>query len=161
MVAVPKSQMVITMQLGQARAQELIAELPEQAWQRLSCADGAHGPRVYDWARTDIRPLREPGTGHWLLARRNVAAPENIAYYICFADEHTALADLVAVAGARWAIEECFQSAKNETGLDHYQVRGYRAWYRHITLSMAASAFLLRLRQAVKKGDRNTARSCP
>lgn len=159
-VAVPTSQMVITMDLGQERARRLIADLDEQAWERLSCADGAHGPRVYDWVRADIRPWREPGKGHWLLARRSIADPEELAYYICFADENTTLVELARVAGSRWAVEECFQTAKNESGLDHYQVRGYRAWYRHITLSMAALAFLVRLRQEVQKGDRNTPRAC-
>ena len=62
------------------------------------------------------------------------------------------LVRLVRVAGSRWAIEECFQTAKNETGLDHYQVRDYTAWYRHITLSMAAAAFLLLIHQDAKKG---------
>ena len=52
------------------------------------------------------------------------------------------MAELVAVAGARWGIEDCFSEAKNETGLDHYQVRKYQAWYRHVTLSMLAHAFL-------------------
>jgi SRSO17 transposase len=52
------------------------------------------------------------------------------------------LADLVRVAGARWAIEETFQTGKGETGLDHYQARQYTGWYRHITLSMLAHAFL-------------------
>ncbi|GAB2509288.1 SRSO17 transposase [Nocardiopsis aegyptia] len=159
-VAVPKSQMVITMDLGQDRARRLIAGLPDQAWERLSCADGAHGPRVYDWARADIRPWREPGKGHWLLARRSITDPEELAYYICFAGEHTSLEELVRVAGARWAVEECFQTAKNETGLDHYQVRGYWAWYRHITLSMAALAFLVRLRQSIQKGDQDRPRAC-
>ena len=64
---------------------------------------------------------------------------------------------LTAVAGSRWAIEECFQTAKNETGLDHYQVRGYEAWYRHITLFMLAAAFLVITRDAAKKGDPLTA----
>ncbi|WP_376773693.1 IS701 family transposase [Lipingzhangella halophila] len=160
-VAVPKSQMVITMDLGQSRADRLIAGLGEETWHRLSCGEGAHGTRVYDWASADIRPLREPGKAHWLLARRNVNDPDNLAYYICFADESTTVEELVRVAGSRWAIEECFQAAKNETGLDHYQVRGYRAWYRHITLSMAASAFLLWLRQALKKGDQSATRPRP
>jgi SRSO17 transposase len=61
--------------------------------------------------------------------------------------------ELVRVAGSRWAIEECFQTTKNETGLDHYQVRGYEAWYRHITLSMAAAAFLVITRDSAKKGE--------
>ncbi|WP_443029647.1 IS701 family transposase [Spirillospora sp. NBC_01491] len=152
-VAVPRTQMVISMRLAQERAHHLIAELKPDGWQRLSCGDGAHGPRVYDWAAVDIRPWREAGKGHWLLARRNLTHPKEIAYYICFADERTSLAELARVAGSRWAVEECFQAAKNETGLDHYQVRGYGAWYRHITLSMAALVFLVRLQKADKKGD--------
>lgn len=152
-VAVPRTQMVISMKLTQKRVHHLIDELEEDAWQRLSCGDGAHGPRVYDWVAVDIRPLREPGVGHWLLARRSISDPDELAYYICFGQKQTPLEELVRVAGCRWAIEECFQAAKNETGLDHYQVRGYQAWYRHITLSMAASAFLLRLQKACKKGE--------
>lgn len=152
-LAVPKSQMVVSMQLRQRRAHTVIAELDVSAWQRLSCGDGAHGPRVYDWAAAPIRPIREPGRGHWLLARRSLTDPEEIAYYICYGPADTPLAELVRVAGSRWAIEECFQTAKNETGLDHYQVRGYTAWYRHITLSMAAAAFLTILRRDAQKGD--------
>jgi SRSO17 transposase len=97
--------------------------------------------------------LREPGAGHWLLIRRSISDPTELAYYICFGPEDTSIEELIRVAGSRWAVEECFQAAKNETGLDHYQVRGYSAWYRHITLSMAASAFLLRLQQAHQKGE--------
>ncbi|MBH0119561.1 IS701 family transposase [Rhodococcus sp. CX] len=152
-LAVPKTQMVVSMQLRQRRAHTVIAELDASAWQRLSCGDGAHGPRVYDWAAAPIRPLRELGRGHWLLARRSTGDPEQIAYYICYGPAETPLDELVRVAGSRWAIEECFQTAKNETGLDHYQVRGYTAWYRHITLSMVAAAFLTILRRETQKGD--------
>jgi SRSO17 transposase len=161
-LAVPKSQMVISMDLRQRRAHAVIAELAIPDWRRLSCGDGAHGHRLYDWAAVDIRPWREPGRGHWLLARRSIAEPgqtPEIAYYICFGPADTHLADLVRVAGSRWAIEECFQTAKNETGLDHYQVRRYEAWYRHITLSMAAAAFLVITRDAIKKGESMTSRS--
>jgi len=65
-----------------------------------------------------------------------------LAYFWCYAPSGAALAELAAVAGARWAVEDCFAEAKNETGLDQYQVRKYRAWYRHITLAMLAHAFL-------------------
>ncbi len=65
-----------------------------------------------------------------------------LAYYLCFAPTGTTDEQLVAVAGARWAIEECFQTAKSEVGLDHYQVRRYDAWYRHITLAILAAAYL-------------------
>jgi SRSO17 transposase len=152
-LAVPKSQMVISMDLRQRRAHAVIADVEPTAWQRLSCGDGAHGQRIYDWAVVDIRPLRRPDVGHWLLARRSVSDPTEIAYYICFGPAATDLQELVRVAGSRWAIEESFQTAKNETGLDHYQVRRYEAWYRHITLSMAAAAFLVLTRDAAKKGD--------
>jgi SRSO17 transposase len=65
-----------------------------------------------------------------------------LAFYRCAAPAATPLRELVRVAGARWAIEECFHTSKNETGLDHYQVRSYRAWYAHITLAMLAAAYL-------------------
>lgn len=136
---------------GQARAHELIGELPDDAWTRVSCGNGAHGPREYDWAAAAIRPWRREGWAHWLMARRSVTDPADIAYYICFCPTGTSLEELVQVAGSRWMVEECFQTSKNETGLDHYQVRGYTAWYRHITLSMAALAFLAILRVEAKK----------
>jgi len=157
-LAVPKSQMVVTMEFfGQARAHELVGGLPEDAWVRLSCGDGARGPREYDWARAPIRPWRRDGWDHWLLSRRGLADPTEIAYYICFCPTGTPMGELARVAGSRWMVEECFQTAKNETGLDHYQVRGYTAWYRHATLSMAALAFLAILRAEAKKGVREPA----
>ena len=154
-LAVPKSQMVMTMEFfGQARAHALISQLPEDAWMLLSCGDGAHGPREYDWAAAPIRPWRREGWDHWLLARRSLTDPTDIAYCICFCPAGTPLGELARIAGSRWMVEECFQTAKNETGLDHYQVRGYTAWYRHITLSMAALAFLAILRAEAKRGIR-------
>lgn len=155
-LAVPKSQMVISMDLRQRRAHRVIAELDDAVWQRVSAGEGAHGLRLYDWAAVEIRPLRRAGVGHWLLARRSVSDPSELAYYICFGPAETGLPELVRVAGTRWAIEESFQTAKNETGLDHYQVRRYEAWYRHITLSMAAAAFLVITRDAAKKGAPTT-----
>lgn len=75
-----------------------------------------------------------------MLARR--LSDGEIAYYVCYGPSATTLGQLIKIAGSRWQIEECFQAAKNEAGLDHYQVRRYDAWYRHITLSMLAHAFL-------------------
>jgi SRSO17 transposase len=77
-----------------------------------------------------------------LLARRSLDDPTDIAYYVCFHPDTIDRGQIVAVAGARWAIEECFQAAKGQCGLDHYQVRKCDAWYRHITLAMLAHAFL-------------------
>ena len=152
-LAVPCNAMVVSMRLLKERVDRLIAEVDAAGWMRRSCGDGAHGERVYDWAAVPIRPLRRQEWGHWLLSRRSLSDPRKVAYYVCFGPADTSVDELMRVAGSRWAIEECFQIAKNETGLDHYQVRGYEPWYRHITLSMLAAAFLVVTRDAVKKGD--------
>ncbi len=135
------------------RADKLIAGLPAQAWRRLSVGAGAHGPRDYDWARLPIRIGWAPGRGHWLLARRSISDPTEIAYYICYGPRRSSLVDLAWIAGSRWRVEECFQQAKNEAGLDHYQVRSWRAWYAHITLSMLALAWLSGTKALAAKGE--------
>lgn len=126
----------------QKRADEWAATLPATAWQRLSCGAGAKGPREYDWT---VLPLprwgQDPAIFHALLVRRSLTDGE-LAYYVVFAPTGTALQALVTVAGQRWTIEECFELGKNEAGLDEYEVRHWPGWYRHITLSMWALAFL-------------------
>ena len=92
----------------QVRADRLVSGVEESAWVRCSAGNGAKGPRVYDWTAVEIRPLREPGKGHWLLARRSIAKPAELACYVCFGPAGTSLEELVRVAGTRWAIEECF-----------------------------------------------------
>ena len=126
----------------QVRADRLVSQVEETAWVRCSAGDGSKGPRVYDWAAVDIRPLREPGRGYWLLCRRSLADPGELAYYVCYGPAGTTLEELARVAGTRWAIEECFEEAKGQVGLDQYEVRRWDGWYRHITLSMLAQAYL-------------------
>ena len=122
---------------GPRQANELAAGAPKRGWQRLSCGQGSKGDRLYDWL------LIDPGADeHLLLVRRSISKPSELAYYTCHSHTPMPAAELVRVAGSRWGVEETFQFAKNETGLDHYQVRKYDAWYRHITLSMLAAAFL-------------------
>ncbi|WP_033346798.1 IS701 family transposase [Catenuloplanes japonicus] len=121
---------------------DMIGRIRPGAWRRMSCGDGAHGPRIYDWAWTPIRAEFGDNRRGWVLARRSIATGE-IAFYRCYGRRGTRLRELVRVAGARWAIEESFQTAKNEVGLDQYQVRRYDAWYAHITLAMTAAAFLV------------------
>ncbi len=143
-LAVPVNQHVIATvedKLAELRADALAARLPAQAWKKISAGAGAKGPRIYHWARAAIRPL-EPTGGYWLLVRRSLSDPTDLAYYLCHGPERTPLRELVRVAGARWAIEETFQTAKGQVGLDQYQVRRYDSWYRHITLAMLAHAFL-------------------
>jgi SRSO17 transposase len=144
-LAVKRSEALWSMRMRQERAFKLAGQLPARAWRRLSAGDGAKGPRVYAWARVAIRPLREPGRGHWLLVRRSLADGE-LAFYVCYGPAGTTLAELVRVAGTRWMVECSFQQAKGEVGLDHYQVRRWDAWYRHITLAMLANAFLAAMR---------------
>jgi len=144
-LAVPVSQHVITEDprlAGKHRAGDVIAALPAQAWRRRSAGDGAKGERRYDWARTRVRGVNHPDSVYYLLARRSLSDPTDLAYYLCHTSRRATLMELVTVAGSRWAIEETFQTAKGETGLDHYQVRQWTGWYRHITLSMLAHAFL-------------------
>jgi SRSO17 transposase len=122
---------------GPVRADELAALAPTRGWQRLSAGAGNKGQRLYDWL------LINPGADdHQLLVRRSISRPDELAYYIIHTNTPVPMAELVRVAGTRWGVEETFQFAKNETGLDHYQIRKYHAWYRHITLSMLAAAFL-------------------
>jgi SRSO17 transposase len=127
---------------AQVAAARLAEQIPADGWQRLSAGSGAKGPRLYDWAQVPIRPLREPGKGYWLLVRRSISKPEELAYYVCFGPAETSLEELVRVAGMRWAIEESFEEAKGEVGLDQYEVRRWVGWYRHITLVLLAHAFL-------------------
>jgi SRSO17 transposase len=135
----------------QKRADEWATTLPDEAWQRLSCGDGAKGPREYDWA---LLPLPRWGQSadmlHALLVRRSLTDGE-LAYFVVFAPADTPLHTLVTVAGMRWTIEACFETGKDEVGLDEYEVRHWTGWYRHITLSMWALAFLTATRlQAVQ-----------
>ena len=134
--------------------------MPATAWQRLSAGAGAKGPRLYDWARVPIRPLRRARagtTGCWCGAA--CADPTDRAYYVCFGPAGTPLAELVRVAGTRWAIEESFESAKGEVGLDQYEVRRWPGWYRHITLALLAHAYLTVTRRGGgEKGGRASGR---
>jgi SRSO17 transposase len=136
---------------AEVAARQLVARLPARAWRRLSAGDGAKGPRMYDWARVALTRPGWPGRGFWLLARRRLTDGE-LAFYACFGPARTTLAELVRVAGARWAVEECFQAAKDQVGLDHDQVRRYDAWYRHVTLVLVAQAFLAAVRAQAGEG---------
>ncbi|MFJ7243652.1 IS701 family transposase [Kitasatospora sp. NPDC098652] len=152
-VATTSHDTVVTRRAVDHRLHDLVADLPRQKWKRRSCGEGAHGLRIYDWARVEVRPWHRPDRKHWVLARRSTSDPTKVAYYIAYAPADATLNELIVVAGARWANEECFQTAKGQCGLDDYQVRRYTGWYRHITLAMAAHAYLTVLRaQHLEKG---------
>ena len=138
-----------------------VAALPPAAWQRLEVAEGAKGPRVYDWAavRVALGEQGWPGPQRWLLVRRSVSSPDELAYYVSNAPLGTSLETLARVAARRWPIEQCFEEAKGEAGLDQYEVRQWRSWHRHVTLSMLAHCFLADLRRGAggKYGPRGGA----
>jgi SRSO17 transposase len=133
-------------------ASAIAAALPPSAWHRHAAGEGAKGPRLYDWARVRLMRLQEPPWDHWLLIRRSVREPSDQAYYVVFAPMETTLAELAGVAGLRWTIETCFGTAKGELGLDHCEARSWDGWHRHMTLCMAALAFLARLRAELVRG---------
>lgn len=124
------------------RAEEVVAEAPPEAWVRTEIGAGSKGPRVYDWARARLPHENTPGWAQWLLVRRSVSQPEELAYYRAYGPEEATVEELAKVAGSRWSIEEGFERAKGEVGLDHYEVRYWDSWHRHITLCLLAHAFL-------------------
>ena len=120
-------------------------------WQRRSAGEGAQGPRWYDWAYLPVRPGLQDGWVHSVLVRRHPERTHELAYYLVYAPTGTPLEEAVRVAGARWTIEETFKAAKGLVGLDHYEVRSWQGWYRHITLALLALATLA---SATTKGGR-------
>jgi SRSO17 transposase len=151
-LAVPKNQRIGLTH----RADEVVASWPAERWQRLSAGEGSQGPRFYDWAwqSLDFR-WTEPGWKQWLLARRSLSDPTEIAYYLVFAPESVSLEQVVRAAGSRWQVEEAFELAKQQVGLDEYEVRHWQGWYRHITLAMFALAFLTVVKVAGQKRGPN------
>ena len=124
----------------QVRVKTLLAEVSASAWQRLSCGTGSKGPRLYDWAIIPINSPTSKTYARWLLIRRNVSDPTDVAFFACGGPPQTTLEELVRIAGMRWAIEECFELAKGDCGLDEYEVRSWTGWHRHTTLSLFALA---------------------
>jgi SRSO17 transposase len=148
-MAVPKTTQFIDAAGKTLRIDALTQRLGPNSWQRRSCGIGSKGFRVYDWVLID-----SADPDHQYLIRRSINDKE-LAFYRCYNPQRARFGELVNVAGARWPIEECFGSGKNETGLDHYQVRTWDAWRRHITLSMLAHTFLsITVRTTKKRGTR-------
>lgn len=133
----------------------VVGAWPRQQWQRLTVAEGEKGPRTYDWACARVVESRDglPGPEAWLLARRSLDDPTAIAYYLSNAPPDTSLLTLAQVASSRYAVEQALEEGKGEAGLDGYEVRYWHSWYRHITLSMMAHAWLASIRcKTAEKG---------
>jgi SRSO17 transposase len=137
-----------------AKAEQVVAAWPAEAWQRLSAGEGSQGPRWYDWAWMPMSwRLHPDGMAHWLLARRSVSKPDELAYYFVFGPDSSTLEQVVQVAGTRWQVEQAFELAKGEVGLDEYEVRTWVGWYRHVTLAMFALAYLTVVRQHARQAQ--------
>lgn len=145
---------------GESQPVGLVAALlPPEAWTVLSAGEGSQGPRLYEWAWLSLSmgPAGETRSrGSWLLIRRNLSDSSKRAYYRVSGPAATTLGEAVQVAGRSFRIEEGLEEAKGEVGLDQYEVRGYRAWYRHITLALLAHAVLVVTRAQEKKREKTT-----
>lgn len=118
-------------------------------WQELSAGAGSKGPRLFAWACIELTTPEINGWQRWLLVRQSLdkgAKPAERAYVLVFAPIGTTLQEMVEAYGARWTVEQCFEEGKGEVGLDEYEVRSWHGWFRHVTLSMLALAFLAALR---------------
>jgi SRSO17 transposase len=138
--------------LVQTDPEGLADALPSGSWVTSAAGEGAKGLRLYDWARISLPWTSGPDWERWLLIRRSRRDPNKRVYYLVFASAGTTLAELAGVAGLRWTVEECFQRAKDDLGLDHCEARSWHGWHRHMTLCMAALAFLARLSADLRRG---------
>jgi SRSO17 transposase len=135
-------------------AAEIASNLEPAAWRRLSAGAGSKGERLFDWAYLELADLEaaeynESLAGLWtrgLLIRRNIADGD-LAFFTTWCPAGTAMETLVAVEGRRWAIEDGFETAKNELGLDHNETRSWHGWHRHVSLVMLAFAMLAAIRR--------------
>jgi len=127
------------------RVDRLADGLQADQWHRLSVGEGSKGPRDFDWARVELAQPEQEGWQRWLVVRRSLLEgekPADRAYVLVFAPCGTTLAEMALAIGTRWTVEQCFEEGKGEVGLDHYEVRSWQGWYRHVTLCMLAHAFL-------------------
>jgi SRSO17 transposase len=145
-------------------AEEIAKTLPSSDWQRLSAGSGTKGPRLHDWCYLELADLEaeefnDANHGLWtrgLLIRRNIADGD-LAYFTTWCPAGTSIATLVNVEGHRWAIEDSFEVAKNELGLDHNETRSWHGWHRHVSLVMLAFAMMAAIqRQANKSSPKKT-----
>jgi SRSO17 transposase len=136
-------------QLVSGTAATIAQSLPKTAWRRLPSGEGTKGPRLHDWAYVELADLEaDTLAGEWtrgLLIRRNIATGD-LAFFSTWCPKGTPMAKLVAVEGHRWAIEDSFETAKNEFGLDHNETRSWHGWHRHVSLVMLAFAMMAVIR---------------
>ena len=131
--------------LGFKPVEDWLEDVPARGWRRLSAGDGAKGPRLYDWAYLPYRTPPAPGWKTGLLIRRN-PADGGCAHFSTWCPVGTTIEALITVEGRRWAIEDAFEKAKTELGLDHNETRSWHGWHRHVSLVMLAFAMMAAIR---------------
>lgn len=140
-------------------AAKLAGRLTEDDWTQPPSGAGPYNVQRQEWACLPLSEACRAGMRRWLLVRRSVEEPDELAYYLVYGPEVIPTTDLVRRCGQRWQIEECFAQAKGEVGLDQYEVRTWTAWHRFVTLCLLAHAYLVVMRQAARgeedaqKGD--------
>jgi SRSO17 transposase len=140
-------------------ASAIAQSLPTKAWRRLPSGEGTKGPRWHDWAYLELADLdaseyNDDLAGEWtrgLLIRRNIA-DGSLAFFSTWCPKGTSMQKLVSVEGHRWAIEDSFETAKNELGLDHNETRSWHGWHRHVSLVMLAFAMMAVIRHRANTG---------
>ena len=143
----------ITIGLEQYQAKDFLQKIDASKWKFISAGDGSKGQRYYKWSRQKINSDSPDGWNRWLVIRKNIKDENDVAYYIVFTSDKIQLESIVMAIGSRWTIEECFEMAKGEVGLDQYEVRSWTGWYRHITISMFALSFLTKLRHKLNQKE--------
>ncbi len=139
------------------QVRKIVWDLPEEGWVRVSAGEGSKGERLYDWTCVALPAAETYCSGHragrWLLVRRQIDDPRELAYYLCYGPARTTTDELIKIAGKRWRIEETFEATKSEVGLDEYEVRKWDGWYRHITLCLLAHAYLSVVRSVAEREE--------
>jgi hypothetical protein len=135
------------------KIERLVERLPEGAFSEVSTARDTGVGRPWEWVCLELAPVPEKTMRRWLLIRKSIEDPEDLDFYQAYGPEGTTVKELLGTCQERWAVEECFAEAKGEVGLDHYEVRRWDAWHRHVTLSLLAHAFLAVTRRAAAKEE--------
>lgn len=143
----------VCMGVRQHKVRDVLKTMDESGWKKISAGKGTKGDRYYQWCRIKINSVSSNGWSRWLMIRRNLKNSDDVAFYIAFSPDEKTLENMAKAAGSRWTIEECFEMAKGEVGLDHYEVRSWTGWYRHITLSLFALSYLVKLRTKLNQNE--------
>ena len=153
LLAYGEIELLATQCLGNAKAEDIARTRRSSDWKRLSAGAGTKGPRLHDWCYLELADLEaeefnSANQGLWtrgLLIRRHIADGD-LAFFTTWCPAGTSIEALVAVEGHRWAIEDSFETAKNEFGLDHSESRSWHGWHRHVSMAMLAFAMMAAIR---------------